>query len=97
MYILESQWKRHREKDEIAVISIPVPPKKRGRPVILGKTLDNPVQGVHLETKRKGGGCAVSTEIVRAAAKGPVQAMDITSLAENGGSATLSAAWAIIK
>ena len=55
MYILESQWKRHREKDEIAVISIPVPPKKRGRPVILGKTLDNPVQGVHLETKRKGG------------------------------------------
>ena len=95
MYILENQWKRRREKDELAVISLQVPPKKRGRPVILGKTLDNPVQEYILKLRERG--CAVSTEIIRAAAKGPVQAMDITSLAENGGSATLSAAWAVIK
>ena len=66
MYILERKWKRCREKDELAVISLSVPPKTRGWPLILGKTLDNPVQEYILKLRERG--CAVSMEIVRAAA-----------------------------
>ena len=36
MYVLERQWKRCREEDELAVTSLP--PKKWGRVLILVKT-----------------------------------------------------------
>ena len=39
-------------------------------------------------------GCPVNTQIVRAAAKGVVKAIDTTRLAECGDPATLSVAWA---
>ena len=89
-YVLERNRKRRREENESPVTSLP--PMKRGRPLILGKTLDDAVQEYILKLRE--GGCPVNTEIVRAAAKGLIQAMDRTRLAECGGPATLSVAWA---
>ena len=69
-YVLERNLKRHREEDELTVTSLP--PKKRGRPFLMI------LLGVHFETIRERD-YPVSTEIIRAAARGLVQAMDITS------------------
>ena len=85
-YELERQLKRRREEDELSVTRLP--PKKRGRPLLLGKTLDAAVQDYIVKLRERG--CPVNTEILRAAAKGLVRAMDATRLAEYGGPATLS-------
>ena len=87
-YVLEGQRKRRRE-DLMTVMSLPH--KKRGRPLLLGKTLDA-VQSYILKLRERG--CPVNTEIVRAAARGIVQTMGTTRLAEYGGPSTLSVAWA---
>jgi len=45
-----------------------LPPKKRGRPLLLGASLDDAVQQYILKLIERG--CPVNTTIVRAAAKG---------------------------
>uniref|UniRef100_A0A1X7V737 Uncharacterized protein n=1 Tax=Amphimedon queenslandica TaxID=400682 RepID=A0A1X7V737_AMPQE len=65
---------------------------KRGRKLLLGDKIDLMVQKYIADTRRVGG--AVSTAIVRAGARGILLSQDRTRLAEFGGSATLSKAWA---
>ena len=52
-----------------------LPPKKQGRPLLLGATLDSAIQQYILKLKERG--CPVNTTIVRAAAKGIAKVMDI--------------------
>ena len=66
--------------------------KKQGRPLLLGKKLDDHVQGYILMLREQG--CVVTTEIVIAAAKGLAKVIDRTRLEKYGGPATLSVSWA---
>ena len=68
-YVLERQRKRCRE-DLAMVISLSH--KKRGRPLLLGKTLDDADHDQSYILKLRERGCPVNTELVRAAAKGIV-------------------------
>ena len=60
-----------------------LPPKKRGRPVLLGEDLDGKVQ-LYLQKVREGGG-VVSARIAMAAARGILLSCDQTKLVEFGG------------
>ena len=62
--------------------------KKQGRPVIQGKSLDEIVQKYTLSIREADG--IVNTPIVIAGARGIIQNMDRTMLAEYGGSASLT-------
>ena len=69
-----------------------LPPKKRGRNVLLGEKLDQKVQA-YLVKVREGGG-VVSAGIAVAAAKGIVKSYDKSYLAEFGGHISLGVPWA---
>ena len=91
-YKLELEAKRagaELESDTtISVLNV----KKRGRKLLLGDKTDLMVQKYIADIRRVGG--AVSTAIVRAGARGILLSQDRTRLAEFGGPATLSKAWA---
>ena len=67
-----------------------LPHKKRGRPVLLGQELDATVQ-TYLK-KVRGGGSAVSAQIVMAAARGILLAIDKSKLEKFGGNMQLNPA-----
>ena len=67
-------------------------PNKRGRPVIIGSTIDNMVHEYILSVRNAGG--AVNTSIVIAGARGLLIILDRSKLAEYGGPATLNRGWA---
>ena len=69
-----------------------LPPKKRGRCVLLGDDLDLKVQ-MYLKKVREGGG-VVTARIAMAAAKGIVLTCDKSLLAEFGGHIELNRFWA---
>ena len=69
-----------------------LPPKKRGRPLLLGKNLDKQVQ-LYLRKMRENGG-VVTVSVVVAAARGIVMSRDRTQLAEFGGHIQLTRQWA---
>ncbi len=66
--------------------------KKQGRPVILGKLLDETIQK-YISSIRDADG-VVNTPIVIAGARGIIQNMDRTMLAEYGGPASPTRGWA---
>ena len=67
-------------------------PKKRGRPLLLGKNIDEQVQ-LYLHKIRENGG-VVTASVVVAAARGILMSRDRTQLAEFGGHIELSREWA---
>ena len=67
-------------------------PKKRGRPVVLGKKMDDVVQ--QYISKLRKCGSPINTAVVISGARGILKSMDRTRLAEFGGPATLTKAWA---
>lgn len=69
-----------------------LPPKKRGRPVLLGEELDTLVQ-TYLRKVREGGGAA-SARIAIAAARGILVAIDRRKLEKFGGNVRLNRFWA---
>ena len=69
-----------------------LPPKKRGRPVLLGEALDTKVQH-YLHRVRQGGG-VVSARIVMAAARGILLSSQRSRLAEFGGDVEINRHWA---
>ena len=87
--IKQSYLKRAREeRADLALL----PPKKRGRPLLLGDDLDLKVQ-MYLLKVREGGG-VVSARIAMAAARGIILTCDRSMLAEFGGPVTLNKPWA---
>ena len=74
--------------DEIAEL----PPKKRGRRLLLGKNMDEQLQ-LYLKKIRDQGGI-VTASVAVAAARGIVMAVDRQQLAEFGGHIKLSREWA---
>ena len=69
-----------------------LPPKKKGRPLLIGEDLDRQVRD-YLQVLRKNG-APVNTAIVIACGDGIVRSKDANLLAINGGSITLSKDWA---
>ena len=69
-----------------------LPPKKRGRPVLLGEDLDTKVQ-LYLRKVREGGG-VVSARIVMAAARGVLLSCERSKLVEFGGHIEVNRHWA---
>ena len=69
-----------------------LPYNKRGRPCLLGKTLDDRVQE-YLKKVREGGG-VITSRIVMAAAKGIICHDDRLKLVEYGGHISLNRHWA---
>ena len=67
--------------------------KKRGRKLLLGDKLELMAQRYIANTRKVGG--AVSTAVVRAGARETSLIQDRSRLAEFGGPATLSKAWAV--
>jgi len=80
-----------RLRDDEDMVIEELPPKKQGRPLLLGATLDSAIQQYILKLRERG--IPVNTTIVRAAAKGIAKVMDKNRLADFGGPATLSVAW----
>ena len=69
-----------------------VHPKKRGKPLLLGKKTDSVVQEYILKLRECGS--PVNSAVVQAVAEGVLLAMDRTSLAQYGGDIKLSNTWA---
>lgn len=69
-----------------------LPERRRGRPLLLGKDLDDQVKAFVQDLRSSGS--VVNTAITIAAAKGIVLAKDANLLAENGGSINLTKDWA---
>lgn len=67
-------------------------PRKRGRKVVLGEKMDAMVMCYIRRMREKG--CVINTAIVKAGARGILMSQDRTRLAEFGGPATLTTAWA---
>ena len=65
---------------------------ERGRPLLLGKNIDEQVQ-LYLHKIRENGG-VVTASVVVAAARGILMSRDRTQLAEFGGHIELSREWA---
>ena len=87
---LEGVREKRLALDEGDVTSLPS--KKRGRPIMLGKELDQKVQ-MYLHKVREGGG-VVTARIAIAAARGIILAADRSMLAEFGGHINLTTQWA---
>ena len=79
-YLTERRQKRLMEDEDLTVHELPM--KKKGRPLLLGKKLDDAVQEYILKLREHGS--AINTVIVVAVAKGLALAMDRTRLAEYG-------------
>jgi len=69
-----------------------LPPKKQGRPLLFGKTLDVAVQDYILKLRERA--CPVNTDVAIAAAREILKVMDPSRLAKNDGPATLPVPWA---
>ena len=69
-----------------------LPPKKRGRPLLLGKNIDEQVQ-LYLRKIRENGG-VVTASVVVATAWGILMLRDRTQLVEFGGHIELGRQWA---
>uniref|UniRef100_A0A1X7V510 Uncharacterized protein n=1 Tax=Amphimedon queenslandica TaxID=400682 RepID=A0A1X7V510_AMPQE len=82
--------KKKRAREELIVSELK--PAKRGRPFLLGESIDNKIQ--QYLTKLRECGSVVSTAITIAGAKGIVLKIDKTQLVENGGHLNLTRAWA---
>ena len=89
-YLNELRAKRLREEEDLTVEELPL--KKRGRPLLLGKKLDEVVQQYIIKLREHG--CPINTVIVLAIARGIVKSMERTQLAEYGGPTTLTTPWA---
>ncbi len=89
LYIEEVSKKRRAGESQIVC---KLPSKKRGRPVLLGKRLDDIVQEYILNVRAAGG--TINIAIVIAGAQGLVKSVNRTMLAEYGGPATLTRGWA---
>ena len=88
-YKQEAARKRElEEEDEV----VELPEKKRGRHVLLGERLDKCVQEYVLKVRERG--CAVNSALVVAGARGIVESLDRSRLAEYGGHVTLTVSWA---
>ena len=84
-----SELKRQRtEPEDITEL----PPKKRGRPLLLGKGLDKMVKAYI--TSLRTSGSVVNTAITLACAEGIVRSEDPCSLQVNGGHISLTKHWA---
>ena len=92
-YLAKQSTKRLRKEEDLSVNEIQL--KKKGRSLLLGRKLDNTVQNYILKLKEHG--CSINAHLTIAAARGIVQAMDRTRLAEYSGSSrsnTLTTSWA---
>ena len=69
-----------------------LPPKKRGRPLLLGTELDHRVQLYVKELHTNG--AIINTAIVMATAEGIVQHHDMNMLAKHGGPIAITKPWA---
>ena len=83
--------KRANEDDEIQSVDV-LPHQKRGRPVLLGESVDSKVQA-YLRRVRDGGG-VVTARIAVAVARGILLSCDRSKLAEFGGHVMLNRFWA---
>jgi len=90
VYLEKRHEKRENGDDDMTNSELPV--KKRGRPLLLGKRLDDAVQDY--VSMLRDYGCPVNTTVVVAAARGVAKAIDRTRLAQYGGPATLTVDWA---
>ena len=86
----ENQGENQGENKQEVVIT-EMPNKKRGRPLLLGKELDNYVI-TYLKHLRFGG-AVVNTAIVMAAGSGMVQYRDSNLLSANGGPISFTKTW----
>ena len=87
-YLMEVKRKRTDDVEDITIL----PPKKRGRPLLLGEALDTKVQ-LYLQKVREAGG-TVTARIAVAAARGLLLKYDKTKLNEFGGPVCLNKPWA---
>ena len=94
-YLMELRRKREAnildsDDEELGVNSLP--PRKRGRPVLLGECMDAKVQA-YIKASRDHG-CVVNTAETMAAAKGIIKKTNRMLLEENGGPIALTKSWA---
>ena len=87
----KEELERKRKAGEDSAISS-LPEAKRGRPLLLGDTLDNQVKE-YVRSVREGGGL-ITTEITIAAAKAIVRKYNPQLLADDKGSITITSDWA---
>jgi len=80
----ERKTKRMKEEPE-DIIELPL--KKRGRPLLLGKSLDDQVQEYIMKLHEYG--CVVNTTIVVVVARGLATVIEPSRLSERGGPVTL--------
>ena len=85
---LDCMKEKRRADDEITEL----PPKKRGRPLLLGKDIDEKIQ-LYLRKIREQGGI-ITASVVVAAARGILISSNRMQLAEFGGHIVLSRQWA---
>lgn len=88
VHSIKKAYVQQRQSEQDVLV---LPPKKRGRPVLLGAELDSKVQ-IYLKKLREKG-ASVSTRIVIAAARGIVMAYDRDILEEFGGHLRLTRHW----
>ena len=69
-----------------------LPPKKRGRPLLLGNKIDDQLQ-LYLRKVREQGGI-ITASVVVAAARGLLMSLDHTMVLEHGGHVNLTRQWA---
>ena len=89
-YLEHVKQKRRADSSDDEVKELP--PKKRGRPVLLGECIDKQVQ-LYLKKIRNQGG-VVTASVVVAAARGILMSTDRSKLIEFGGHIDLSRRWA---
>ena len=85
---LKKKRKADSDDEEVTVL----PPKKRGRPFLLGEHVDKQLQ-LYLKKIRDQGG-VITVSVVVAAARGVLLSSDRSKLAEFGGHIDLSRQWA---
>ena len=85
-YLAKRHEKRLREEDDSAISELHI--KKKGRPFLLERKLDDAVQEYLL--KLRDHGCPINTSIVIAVTRGLEEVIDRTRLAKYGGPATLT-------
>ena len=85
------ELKQQRQTDDLEQLRR-FPERPRGRPLLLGDSLDQKLQ-LYIRRVREGGG-VISSKIVLAAASGIILSYDRSKLAENGGNIHLNHHWA---
>ena len=87
---LKERRRKHELEDDSEIKELH--PRKRGRKAVLGEKMDTTVVCYIRRMREKG--CVINTAIVKAAARGILMSQNRTRLAEFGGLATLTTAWA---